>query len=267
MSSSSVRTQASNPQEQKSLSCPLRPSRDWQNLLDIFGDVMMMVGLDKLENIPKCRQVCQGWNVMVSQMTKLKKDTTRRRAEALVAKIRERSINCRDQKEIVIAASLAHHGMLGSVSWLILYDVDLASVPAEHLASLTSCVTSYLFISNVSNCDLISILDNLQSNKLWIDSQSLSTEETQALVRAMETGVGSVWLGYKGEVNLDVKSLTQYSGQGKCWCLSYLGNTAKRYREELRTYAQKISWSVDDKTDRENGVPLFDISKKWGGNL
>ena len=86
MSSSSVRTHTSNPQEQKVLSCSVRPSKDWQNLCDIvFGNVMMMVGMDQLENIPECRQVCRGWNVMVSQMTKHKKDTLRSEAKSRVA--------------------------------------------------------------------------------------------------------------------------------------------------------------------------------------
>ena len=43
--------------------------------------------------------------------------------------------------EIMAAASLAHHGLLGSVECMWLNCVDLASVPAEHLASLASCVT------------------------------------------------------------------------------------------------------------------------------
>ena len=86
MSSSSDRTQASNPQEKNSLSCSLGPSKDWQNLPDLlFRDVIMMVGMDQVENIPKCRQVCRGWNVMVSQMTKHKKDTLRSEAKSRVA--------------------------------------------------------------------------------------------------------------------------------------------------------------------------------------
>ena len=86
MSSSSDRTQASNPQEKNSLSCSLGPSKEWQNLPDLlFHDVIMMVGMDQVENIPKCRQVCRGWNVMVSQMTKHKKDTLRSEAKSRVA--------------------------------------------------------------------------------------------------------------------------------------------------------------------------------------
>ena len=97
-----------------------------------------------------------------------------------------------------------------------LSDVDLGSVPAEHLASLVSCVTVYVLINNVNNCDLVSILDSLKCRSLTINSQNLSTEETQALVRAMELRLECGVMGVTGEVSLDITALTQYSGQGKC---------------------------------------------------
>ena len=31
----------------------------------IFGKIMMMVGLDSLENLHNCRQVCSSWNAMI----------------------------------------------------------------------------------------------------------------------------------------------------------------------------------------------------------
>ena len=43
--------------------------------------------------------------------------------------------------EITCAASLAHHGYIDSVEEMKLWDVDLTSVPAEHLALLVSSVT------------------------------------------------------------------------------------------------------------------------------
>ena len=61
----------------------------WQNLPDlIFGEIMMM--LMGLEELQKCRQVCQKWNVMISQMTRLKKDQIRRKAESLAHQIKKR---------------------------------------------------------------------------------------------------------------------------------------------------------------------------------
>ena len=169
---------------------------------------------------------------MVSQMTKLRRDTIRKRAEGLAAFIRERWVESGEKApsihEISDAASLAHHGMLGSVEWMLLSNVDLACIPAEHLASLTSCVTEYVSIRTVSNCDIISILDSVKSQGLFISSKSLSCEETQALVRAMESSVEELGLGTWGEVSLDTRALTQYSGQGKCKRVMCYSDTSQR---------------------------------------
>ena len=160
---------------------------NWQNLpLQVFGDIMIMIGKERIQDFTKCRQVCHSWNVMMSQMTKYEKDTIRREAESLAAKIREKLwsyIHRPLLPEITTAASLAHHGMLGSVRSLSLCDVDLASVPAEQLASLASCVARRINIHNVSNCDIVSLLYSLECGF----RQTLNIEETRALVQAMES--------------------------------------------------------------------------------
>ena len=260
MSSSSDKTDTSNPRKQKPLSCPLGPSRDWQNLPELlFGDIMMMVGMDQHENIPKCRQVCQGWNVMVPKMTKHKKDTFKREAESLAAKIREKwgYFFGAHLYDIRIGASLAHHELLGSVDIMSCHVVNLASVPAEHLASLTSCVTRAVDISNVSNCDIISFLNSVKSEVLRISRQRLSSEETMELLRAMETHVERVELGFWGDMSLDINILTQYSGQGKCWEVVCWDDTGTKYREEVRSWAEKINWKVT----LDNGIKIV-IEKK-----
>ena len=40
--------------------------QDWQNLPDVlFGDIMVMVGLESLDTLHTCRQVCRSWNEMI----------------------------------------------------------------------------------------------------------------------------------------------------------------------------------------------------------
>jgi len=224
----------------------------WQNLPDlIFSDLMLMVGLESIHNLEKCRKVCHSWNMMMSQITKQKKEVIRREAESLAEMIR---VKVKDPNkpllpEITTAASLAHHGVLGSVKWLKLWDVDLYSVPAELLASLVSSVTKSVATVNVGNCDLIIILDSVKCKVLSIHSQTLSNGETRALVRAMESRVemvflGKMWTWMHGGVSLDITALIQYSGQGKCrevWCWT---DTADRYWEEMRSWAQRMNWRV-----------------------
>ena len=125
--------------------------------------------------------------------------------------------------------------------------INLSSVPAENLASLVSCVTGLLHIRNISGCGLGPILDSVQSEWLVIFGQSLGSEETRALVRAMESGVEIVELS--GELTLDIKAMIEYSGQGKCrevWCYIDTGV----FKEDLRTWAQSRNWQVISKLRR-----------------
>ena len=163
--------------------------------------------------------------------------------EALVKKVAWAIGISPSKPEITCAASLAHHGLLGSVKVLVLR-YDLTSVPAGHLASLTASATESVEICNVSGCDLVvTILDCVKSKILWIrDVTLLGCEETQALVRAMESRVEDVRLDE--EVTLDISSLIEYSGQGKCSELGCYDEVAARYREQLLAWATSRNWAV-----------------------
>ena len=91
---------------------------------------------------------------------------------------------------ITCATRLVYYGLLSSFIHMKLDDVDLTSVLATHLASLVSCVTGRVYINNVSG--LVTILDSVKSKPLWINHQSLGSEETRALV---------YWLLIKNEKN------------------------------------------------------------------
>ena len=136
--------------------------------------------------------------------------------------------------------------MLGSLEAMRLEDEDLASVPDEHLASLASCVTKRVRINNISNTDLCPILDNVKSQSLGFFLQSLHSEETKALVRAMEANVEIVDLAFG--VSLDFEALTQYSGQGKCDIVKYYGDKHIPNRimnfQYLRRWAQRNNWEA-----------------------
>ena len=146
--------------------------------------------------------------------------------------------------QITYAASLAHNGLLGSMRDMLLLDVDLTSVPADHLASLVSSMTMKVVIINVSGCDLVTVLESVKSRVLEIREQGLGSEETQALVQAMESHVEGVELSTG--VTLDIRDLMKYSGQGKCWVVRCLSDTADRYREQLRTWATNKNWEVTE---------------------
>ena len=166
----------------------------WQKLPDIiFGDIMMMNGIKCLEDLHKCREVCQSWNVMIMQMTKSKKDNIRRITDSAAEyfmKAFTSSVLVVDLSlyHIVIGANLAHHGMLGSwkTKKMILHNLDLASVPlglasvpAKHLEALASCNTRSLSIENVRNIDMTILLASMKCSFVTIAAQSLGSEETK----------------------------------------------------------------------------------------
>ena len=92
---------------------------------------------------------------------------------------------------------------------------------------------------------------------LIINGISLGTEETQALVQAMETRVREVRLG--GCVTLDTEALLQYSGQGRCGKLawSWSGNT--KAEEELRLWAFRKDWTVRYNLELERNADIIAI--------
>ena len=74
-----------------------------------------------------------------------------------------------DVTTVMCGASLSHHGLLGSLSRMMLCDVNLSQVPDKHLASLASCVTGELTIKNVTGGQQIAtLLTNLKCNRLII---------------------------------------------------------------------------------------------------
>ena len=226
-------------------------AENWRNLpYHVFGDIVTMGGLQK------CRQVCQSWNEMVSKMTKYDKNPIRRSVESLAAQIRKEWVVPHKPflHKITAAASLAYHEILGSVMDMDLDDVDLASVPVEHLSSLASCVTRRVNIINVSNCDFDDIFDSVKCEELNIGRLTLTTEETQALVLSMESRVKVVELGYDGEVSLDITALTQYSGEGRCGWVGYYHDTKERYKEEMRTWVQRTNWLMEGEEDLFNVI-------------
>ena len=104
----------------------------------------MMFSPESMEDLQKSRQVCQSWNMMMAQRTRMEKHTIRRKAELRADRIRmmwEYFGHHTYLPDIATASSLAHNKILGSVTDLFLYNLDLASVHSEHLASLAACVT------------------------------------------------------------------------------------------------------------------------------
>ena len=151
---------------------------------------------------------------------------------------------------ITCSEALAHHGLLGAVDYVTLVDVDrdklvdLSTIPAHHLVSLISSATRGVMIDHVTGCDLVSLIDSLKCKKLTIILlRTLGMEETQALLRAMESRVEVVDLSL---VEIDIEALTKYSGQGSC--LEIKCYTLDKFFKELEAWASRTNWLLQSTT-------------------
>ena len=173
--------------------------------------------------------------------------------ESLAERVREnimkksyiRSTSNVSLSRVTCTASLVHHGLWTSVKRLWLCDVDLTSVPAEHLVSLVSSVTGQILISNLNGFDLVNILDGVKTKGFGIKCQSLCSEQTKALDK----------LHLDDEVTLDIRVLIECNGQEKCMIVWCYDDDAHKYKEQMRTWATSRNWEVTYDDDCQFWAP------------
>ena len=161
---------------------------------EILDEIFLQVGRRSHEELNNIRRVSRTWDERIK--IKLRAVNPSEEWGRIIGSRIKKRFTSPSQAEIARAASVAHLGHLGTLRNMFLYDVDLSSIPAGHLSSLASCVTSHVSIRNVSG--LSPLVSSLQCEWLCISKQTLNTEETEAMVRAMERGVERVTLGYLG---------------------------------------------------------------------
>ena len=161
---------------------------------------------------------------------------------------------------IQCAGNLAHRDLLGDVKSIRLgyrgNVEDLSTVPTPHLASLVSTVTDTVGIYKVTGRDFVAILDSLECEKLLINKQKLGRDETQALLRVMETRVEDVFLT---NVDIDIKALTEYSGQGRCRYTQIASDTEVKFTRKLARWANKKEWYYRREKTREHIYPREEV--------
>ena len=160
---------------------------------------------------------------------------------------------------VIAAASLSKHGYLTRVENMRLENINLASVP--HAACLGDIqVDDRVMVDKVQG-DIGSVLEKIKCRRLWIDNMQLSVGATQVLLAGMVARVEKVTLGQwtnreqglcreeveeeldcNGSVEVDMETLASYDGQGQCTRLTCWWQTHKRYRAEVKSWAEKVGW-------------------------
>ena len=172
---------------------------------------------------------------------------------------------------LTCGAALAYRGLIKEVEELLLGKVNLSTVPRPHLISLISSVTRILDVDpNVTGCDLVTILDSLQCPEIGLRCKSLGREEVQALVRAMETRVETLYLQDVMDMDINIRNLTKYSGQGRCRFISCDDVNDLNFIVELLRWGIEKEWygshyekvEEDDNEDEEGKIRISIIIKK-----
>ena len=211
---------------------------------EILDEIFLQVGRRSHEELNNIRRVSRTWDERIK--IKLRAVNPSEEWGRIIGSRIKKRFTLPSQPEIARAASMAHLGHLGTLRNMCLCNVDLSSIPAGHLSSLASCVTGGVHVRNVSVSGLSPLLSSLQCERLCISRQALNTEETEAMVRAMERGVERVTLGLtwaRGSI-MDIRAFTSYNGAGKCSRVDCHVDKAGRYKKDLMTWAQRNNWNV-----------------------
>ena len=191
----------------------------------IFDKIMMLVCMSILKSLHRCIQVYRTWIVVI--MEKILENPC----------AQEECYQNEDRGKLPVitcTASLAHHRLLGSVKEMRLEDVDLTSVPAEHLASLVSIVSMGIGITNLIGSGLITILDNVKNERqLEIKCQGLNIEETEALARTKSRGMKIL---LSKDVTIDISNLSSDNVLVK---RNQEGRLVKRYKRNWKATKTK----------------------------
>ena len=116
------------------------------------------------------------------------------------------------QAQVSSVATFIFYGYITEMHQMWLYDIDLSEV--AHASSLANVTVAHsVRISNVTG-NIDPLLSRVRCWVLVISGMILSTEDTAALVQAMENNVERVVLDdYRGPVELDMNTLLTFEGE------------------------------------------------------
>ena len=153
-----------------------------------------------------------------------------------------------------LASQLAWGGHLTSLENMELLDMDISPISCDQIGKLASIVTDKVeiyLLTPITHLDMI--LENARCRRLELSCMTLTELQTRALVRAMQDRVGSVKMF---GVTLDLETLCQYKGQGRCSYITVEADSRTLYGERIMNWMTQVGWSVLKDTDWELTVWL-----------
>ena len=143
--------------------------------------------------------------------------------------------------EVRCAAALAATGQLTSVLNMKLRNLELPSI--EDMPSLARVIISGVGLWNVTG-DIGPLVSRLTCTWLRISNTDLDQAATSSLVHGLQHGVAELKLD--GKVRLHIQTLLEYDGRGQCDEVECSGHAWYTYKEEMKTWADRVGWSVEE---------------------
>ena len=142
-----------------------------------------------------------------------------------------------------LAAMLAWEGHLPSVKKMKLSYRDLISdIPCVKLGKLASIVTDVVMIYSIDPASLDIVLESVRCSLLGLVNMTLTEPQTRALVTALTERLERLTLS--SGLTVDIETLCQYDGQGRCQRLGAWRDTRRMYGERLRRWGEEVGWAV-----------------------
>ena len=142
-----------------------------------------------------------------------------------------------------LAAKLAWEGHLPSVKKMKLSYRDLISdIPCVKLGKLASIVTDVVMIYSIDPASLDIVLESVRCSLLGLVNMTLTEPQTRALVTALTERLERLTLS--SGLTVDIETLCQYDGQGRCQRLGAWRDTRRMYGERLRRWGEEVGWAV-----------------------
>ena len=137
--------------------------------------------------------------------------------------------------------------LLSSLNCTVLWMANMELEPNQAATLSCSGVRNKVELDNVTG-DVGPLLSSLSCTQLLIDNMELNKTATSGLVRGLQHGVEILVLdeGGRGPVTLDIQTLVEYDGRGRCGEVAFDDDTAATYREDMKVWAERINWDVTD---------------------
>ena len=182
--------------------------RDYPRDGDYYSPHPILTVVPTNEEIVKALSLVESGNLQPEVMVELA-----RTIERSINNEKDRGQNLEERTRAL--ANLVSYGVIESLQHLKLY---LILTPGNHLPELIPSVRGKIEINAISeDYRLAKLLDVVKCKELYLFTERLNQEETEALVRVMTSRVEILRLDFSNmEWDMDYNTFSKYKGDGKC---------------------------------------------------